>query len=61
MKILLDENLPRKLKGEFDVTHHVFTVANMGWQAKKNGELLGLMVVHDFGALVTMDKNLQYQ
>ena len=61
MKMLLDENLPKKLKGEFDTSHEVSTVADMGWQAKKNGELLGLMVVHVFEALVTMDKNLPYQ
>jgi predicted nuclease of predicted toxin-antitoxin system len=61
MKMLLDENLPKKLQGEFDATHEVSTVADMGWQAKKNGELLGLMVIHGFEALVTMDKNLQYQ
>ena len=61
MKILLDENLPTKLKGAFDHTHDVFTVADMGWRAKKNGELLGLMIMHGFDALVTMDKNLRHQ
>lgn len=61
MKMLLDENLPKKLKAGFEVAHEAFTVADMGWQAKKNGELLGLMIMHGFEALVTMDKNLQYQ
>lgn len=61
MKMLLDENLPKKLKAGFEAAHDVFTVADMGWQAKKNGELLGLMIMHGFEALVTMDKNLQYQ
>ena len=31
----------------------------MEWQ--KNGELLGLMVFHGFDALVTLDKNIQFQ
>lgn len=61
MKMLLDENLPKKLKAGFDAVHDVFTVAEMGWQAQKNGELLGLMIMHGFEALVAMDKNLQYQ
>ena len=33
----------------------------MGWHGKKNGELLGLMTMHDFDALITIDKNLAYQ
>lgn len=33
----------------------------MDWQGKKNGELLGLMTLDGFDALVTMDKSLPSQ
>ena len=61
MKILLDENLPAKIKHDFNSEHEVYTVYEMGWNSKKNGELLGLMIMHGFDDLVTIDKNLQYQ
>lgn len=61
MKILLDENLPTKLKIFFNDEHDVFTVKDMGWNGKKNGELMSLLAMHKFDALVTIDKNLVYQ
>ena len=60
MKLLLDENLPRKLKADF-IEHEIYTVRDMGWNGKKNGELLSLMLQENFDALFTFDKNLQYQ
>ncbi len=60
MKLLLDENLPKKLKLDFEI-HDVFTVRDMNWQGIKNGELLKLLIKNDFDALLTFDKNLQYQ
>jgi hypothetical protein len=33
----------------------------MGWQSKKNGELLALMLNNSFDALITFDKNLRHQ
>lgn len=33
----------------------------MGWNGKKNGELLQLLLDNNFTALITFDKNLQYQ
>lgn len=60
MKILLDENIPQKaiivLPG-----HNVFSVEEMGWKGKQNSELLTLMGAENFDALVTFDKNLQFQ
>ncbi len=38
MKLVLDENLPKKLKSGFP-GHEVFTVPEMGWAGKTNGEL----------------------
>src|ERR1700722_13959691 len=61
MKILLDENLPRKLKSDFGTEYEVRTVREMNWLGKKNGELLGLMAFHGFDFFVTVDKNLQHQ
>lgn len=60
MRLLLDENLPKRLKQDFP-DHDVFTVRDMGWNGIKNGELLKLMIAHKFDALLTFDKNLQHQ
>lgn len=60
MKLLLDENLPRKLKTDFP-NHEIFTVIDMGWNGIKNGPLLQLMIENNFHALLTFDKNLQHQ
>ena len=60
MKLLIDENLPKRLK--FDLPNHeVYTVFEKGWDSRKNGELLRLMIVDGIEALITFDKNLQYQ
>ncbi len=60
MKLLLDENLPKRLK--LDLTgFEVYTVAENGWAGKKNGELMKLMFDNNFDVLLTFDKNLQYQ
>lgn len=61
MKILLDENLPRKLKTDFGLEFEVKTIRDMGWLGKKNGELLGLIVFNGFDFFVTIDKNLRHQ
>ena len=60
MKILIDENLPKKLKSDID-NHFSYTVRDMGWQSKSNGELVDLMIKNDFSLLLTFDQNLQYQ
>ena len=59
MKLLLDESLPRHLKAEF-TGHETRTVPEMGWQGKKNGELLGL-AADSFDVFVTADQNLEFQ
>lgn len=60
MKVLLDENLPRRLKQDFP-EYDIFTVRDRGWNGITNGELLKLMIADGFDALITFDKNLQYQ
>lgn len=60
MRLLLDENLPKRLR--FDLPDfEVYTVGQMGWNGKKNGELLTLMEANGFGALLTFDKNMTFQ
>jgi predicted nuclease of predicted toxin-antitoxin system len=60
MRLLLDENLPKRLKSDF-FDHEVFTVREKGWNGIKNGELMQLMLENNFDALLTFDKNLQHQ
>lgn len=59
MKILIDENLPRKLAAHLQ-GHECRTVAECGWSGKKNGELLEL-ADSLFDVLLTLDKNLPDQ
>jgi predicted nuclease of predicted toxin-antitoxin system len=60
MKLLLDENLPKRLKTDFP-DHEIYTVRELGWNGIKNGQLLQLMLENNFDALLTFDKNLQHQ
>jgi predicted nuclease of predicted toxin-antitoxin system len=60
VKILLDENLPKRLKRELSM-FDVATVREMGWQGRDNGELIRAAMQNGFSALLTFDKNLQYQ
>ena len=60
MKLLLDENLPVRLKADI-LVGEVFTMDELGWKGKQNGELLALLVANRFDFLLTMDKSLRYQ
>lgn len=60
MRLLLDENLPKRLKLDFP-EHEIFTVRDKDWNGIKNGELLKRMLADGFHALLTFDKNLQHQ
>ena len=60
MKLLLDENLPKRLKQDFK-DQQVFTVFEMGWSGKTNGELMNLLIKAEFDVLLTFDKNLKHQ
>lgn len=61
MKILLDENMPTKVKYDFGEGYEVMTVRDMGWLGKKNGELLRLAAFSGFSIFITLDKNLRNQ
>jgi predicted nuclease of predicted toxin-antitoxin system len=58
---LLDENLPRQIKNLFSDNFDVTTVPDLGWQSKKNGELLIAMAEIGIDYLLTADKNLRFQ
>lgn len=62
MKLLLDENLPIKLKYRFnDAGFVAFTVRDMQWLGKENGELLQGMLNEKFTCFITIDNNLSFQ
>lgn len=60
MRLLLDENLPKRLKYDFS-EHEIYTVRDRQWDGIKNGDLLQLLVDNSFDALLTFDKNLIHQ
>lgn len=60
MRLLLDENLPKRLKQDFP-KHEIYTVRDKEWNGIKNGELMKLLIENSFDALLTFDKNLQFQ
>ena len=60
MKLLLDENLPHRLRPLL-VGHDVFTVAYMKWAGIENGALLTLAEANGFEALITKDNGMPYE
>jgi len=61
MRILIDECLPARLRGEI-IGHDVRTVRQMSWLGAKNGKLLKLISdSSEFDVFLTMDKNLPLQ
>jgi hypothetical protein len=60
VKVLLDEDLPHKLRLLL-TEHEVFTVAYMGWGGLKNGALLRAAENGGFDVLVTGDQSMPYE
>ena len=60
MKVLLDENLPLRLRNHLG-SHEVFTVRYKGWAGLKNGELLRTAEKEFFEVFVTGDQTLCYE
>lgn len=60
MRLLLDENLPRKLRWRFGSGHQVSTVQEMGWNGYKNDELLRV-AEKEFEVLITADQRMSFQ
>ena len=59
VRVLLDEQVPAGLAALLP-GHEVRTVTGMGWSGVKNGELLR-RIAGQFDALLTMDRNLEFQ
>lgn len=60
MKVLLDENLPHRLRNAFSA-HEVFTVRYQGWSGLKNGELLSTAESGGFHVFLTGDQTISYE
>ena len=59
MRLLLDESVPHRLRRSLP-SHAIRTVVEMGWGGIRNGELLA-RAANEFDALISVDKNLQFQ
>ena len=59
-RVLLDENLPQKLRLLL-ADHAVVTTAYQGWAGMSNGALLAAAEEAAFEVLVTADQGLNYQ
>jgi hypothetical protein len=60
VKVLLDENLPHKLRAHLS-HHETATVAYLGWGGLSNGELLQAAENAGFDVFLTGDTTLEYQ
>lgn len=60
MRLLLDENIPKKLKQDL-VGHDVFTVRELSRNGNEDQDVLHFLVEFNFDALITCDKNLRFQ
>jgi predicted nuclease of predicted toxin-antitoxin system len=61
MKILLDENLPHKLRFALQEEGEVYTTHYMGWSGLSDAQLLQAMEKASFELLITADNNLPHQ
>jgi predicted nuclease of predicted toxin-antitoxin system len=60
VRILLDENVPRKLKHRFAPDHEATTVQECGWSGIHNGALLAKAEL-EFEVFLTLDRNMEFQ
>ncbi len=60
MRLLLDECVPRPLKRDL-VGCNASHVTDAGWSGKRNGALIKLMVEAAYDALLTVDRNIEFQ
>lgn len=60
MKILVDENLPHKIRQALP-EHELVTIAFLGWSGIENGDLLRIAAQHGFAALLTTDRGMEYE
>ena len=60
MKVLFDEDVPRKRARSLP-GHEIHTVVSMQWGGIKNGALLTLIARESFDVFLTGDKNMHKQ
>jgi hypothetical protein len=60
MKLLLDHNLPKRLRAH-PPGHEVKTTREMRWEKLRNGELLRSAAAGGFDGVVTVDKNIEHE
>jgi predicted nuclease of predicted toxin-antitoxin system len=60
MRILLDENMPHRLRALL-LGHDVHTTAYQGWAGLTNGVLLKAADEAGFEAMITADQGIRYQ
>ncbi len=60
MRLLFDESVTWALRPLLMGEHEVETVKYLGWNAKRNGELLTL-AQNEFDVLITADQSIPYQ
>jgi predicted nuclease of predicted toxin-antitoxin system len=60
VKVLLDENLPHRLRNVLG-NHEVLTVRFLGWSGLKNGELLRTAERDGFQVFLTGDQTVSYE
>lgn len=62
MKVLLDENIPKRLKYRLlESRYEVYAVRDMSWVGLKDNELLKKASEDGFDVFITSDKNIAYQ
>jgi len=61
MKIILDENVPQKLRLLIEGSHTIVTAWYQGWSGLKNGALLDAAEQAGFDLFITADQELSYQ
>ena len=60
MRVLLDHNIPRPLRG-YLVDHMVDTANEKGWEELTNGDLLEIAERDGYQVIITGDQNLRFQ
>ena len=61
-KILLDENLPKRLLYRLlDYGYHTESVRSMEWLSLKNGKLMAKIAEYGFDIFLTSDKKIRYE
>lgn len=60
MRVLFDHNVDRRLRKHLP-GHTVRTAREMGWEKFENGVLIQTAADGKFDALLSIDKNIEYQ